>query len=221
MPTNHLLKCERQFFDSIVSGSKPFTVRRNDRHFQTGDFIEFERGTRKIDTYGCLEDFVPDIDCEVISYRITYILQDFPGIKEGFCVLGLERVNEVLCADPNAKPKEGLGAQGIGVNALPTGTVDPLAMRDLIRKTISDIEAHTGIAGVLGQRPFGDNAPTATAIAFDGDEIAQKLWADLRDIRPVLHLNWSALSREERHQVIAAATSLFLSGFVTSVASKN
>lgn len=38
----HELKVLPQYYDRLQSGDKPFEVRRNDRDFQTGDFLRLK-----------------------------------------------------------------------------------------------------------------------------------------------------------------------------------
>lgn len=36
---NHTLKCDKEMYDRVRSGEKTFEVRKDDRHFQTGDTV--------------------------------------------------------------------------------------------------------------------------------------------------------------------------------------
>lgn len=77
----HCLKCWMEFFDAIRQQKKTFDVRRNDRDFQVGDEVVFQRLDPSKE--------LPDGSCEI--RRISYILHGNQfGIEEGFCVLGLE-----------------------------------------------------------------------------------------------------------------------------------
>lgn len=79
--TRHELKVHPQFWDGIKHGSKPFEVRRNDRHFRVGDIC-------------VLREYNPEhgyVSQDTVNYPITYVLhhEDFPiGIQRGFVVLG-------------------------------------------------------------------------------------------------------------------------------------
>lgn len=79
----HKLKIQDHFYKAIEKGYKTFEVRKDDRDFQTGDFIDFTT-----------------IDGETregqwkITYKLTH--EDFPeGIPEGYCVLGIYPINRV------------------------------------------------------------------------------------------------------------------------------
>ncbi|OVF01056.1 hypothetical protein CAV53_02900 [Streptococcus mutans] len=80
--TTHKIKLSHCFFDDVASGRKNFELRKNDRHYQVGDCL-------------CL--------CEVKEKRltghklmvaVTYKLQDFTGLSDGYCILGIENVRK-------------------------------------------------------------------------------------------------------------------------------
>ena len=78
----HCVKCKSHFYDAIKDGSKTFEVRRNDRCYQKGDFIELSRTV----VTGFIEND------EKLTRQITYVLPggDY-GIDPGYVVLGLSR----------------------------------------------------------------------------------------------------------------------------------
>lgn len=78
----HELKLDTQFFDAVLSGEKPFEVRKNDRGFQKGDKILFVETTN-----GCPAWRLAKCD-------ITYVLNGW-GIEPGYCVFGIANVQEV------------------------------------------------------------------------------------------------------------------------------
>ena len=68
----HKLRCWPEHFNRVMSGKKPFEIRKNDRFFQAGDHVvllEFEPEARHIKTSGrytgrqitmvitCVDDF--------------------------------------------------------------------------------------------------------------------------------------------------------------------
>lgn len=80
----HVLKLHVKYWDDVFSLSKNFEVRKDDRDFKVGDYVEF----LKVD-----EDHIYNQDFR--KFVITYILKhkDFPlGIKEGYCVFRIDRV---------------------------------------------------------------------------------------------------------------------------------
>ncbi|GAB3735043.1 DUF3850 domain-containing protein [Spirosoma lituiforme] len=76
----HFLKTWVNEFDAVVDGRKRFELRKNDRGFKVGDILilaKYDRDAKKI---------LPGFVCA----PITYILESFPGIKTGYCVLGFQ-----------------------------------------------------------------------------------------------------------------------------------
>lgn len=75
----HELKCWPTFFGDVLSGVKPFEVRRDDRDFRVGDDL-WLREWDALDGYSGRE----------MVKRVTYVLLgDQFGIEVGYCVLGL------------------------------------------------------------------------------------------------------------------------------------
>ena len=74
----HNLKIRSEFFQAVVQGTKTFELRKNDRDFQAGDRInlmEFEEGRFTGNT---------------VKKTITYILEGFDGLKDGYCILAIK-----------------------------------------------------------------------------------------------------------------------------------
>lgn len=86
----HDLKTWTEYFESVWSGEKKFEVRKNDRDFKVGDFLN-------------LMEYFPLLskkdDKEVFSSRsihckVDYILEGGSfGIEEGFCVMSITEVS--------------------------------------------------------------------------------------------------------------------------------
>lgn len=78
----HKLKTWPEFFDAVKSGEKTFEVRKNDRHFQVGDWL-------------CLMKFDPDKNIflgDTVTLKVLYILPGGAfGVEAGFVVMGLFR----------------------------------------------------------------------------------------------------------------------------------
>lgn len=77
----HDLKVHPQFWDALVSGAKPFDLRRNDRAFKVGDDLHLRRYDPSHGHTG-----------EALDRRVSYMLypEDCPGLQLGFVILGLE-----------------------------------------------------------------------------------------------------------------------------------
>jgi ParB family chromosome partitioning protein len=76
----HDVKLGTTFFDDVKTGRKTFELRKNDRGYKEGDTIvmhEHKDGT----TTG-----------RTIEKKIVYMLEDFTGLEDGYCILGLGEV---------------------------------------------------------------------------------------------------------------------------------
>ena len=76
----HDVKLGTTFFDDVKTGCKTFELRKNDRGYKEGDIIvmhEYKDGT----TTG-----------RTIEKKIVYMLEDFTGLEDGYCILGLGEV---------------------------------------------------------------------------------------------------------------------------------
>lgn len=80
----HALKTWPEFYGSIVDGSKPFELRKNDRNFQLGDRL-------LIQEYDPVTKQYTGKECEK---RIGYILRGAErfGLKKDYVILGLETI---------------------------------------------------------------------------------------------------------------------------------
>jgi ParB family chromosome partitioning protein len=80
----HDVKLGATFFDDVKTGRKTFELRKNDRGYKEGDTIvlhEYKDGTATGRT---------------ITKKIVYMLEDFTGLEDGYCILGLGEVEETL-----------------------------------------------------------------------------------------------------------------------------
>lgn len=80
----HDVKLGATFFDDVKTGHKTFELRKNDRGYKEGDTIvlhEYKNGA----TTG-----------RTITKKIVYMLEDFTGLEDGYCILGLGEVEETL-----------------------------------------------------------------------------------------------------------------------------
>lgn len=88
MPKKHELKILEDFADAVFYGDKTFEIRKNDRAFQKGDFIQFTAVT-KVPLY--LDKIEHPINREV--YLITYVLSGF-HIDPDYVVLGIRPLGD-------------------------------------------------------------------------------------------------------------------------------
>lgn len=80
----HDVKLGTTFFDGVKTGRKTFELRKNDRGYKEGDTIvlhEYKDGT----TTG-----------RTITKKIVYMLEDFTGLEDGYCILGLGEAAETF-----------------------------------------------------------------------------------------------------------------------------
>lgn len=73
----HELKIVASDYEDVISGKKSFELRKNDRGYKQGDnlkMLEFKDGKHTGRT----------IDADII-----YMLEDYTGLTEGYCILGI------------------------------------------------------------------------------------------------------------------------------------
>ena len=73
----HDIKISSVFSEDSKRGVKPFELRKNDRDYKTGDLLKM-RVYKDGEWTG-----------EIIRKEITYVLEGFEGLKEGYCILGV------------------------------------------------------------------------------------------------------------------------------------
>ena len=75
----HELKTIPPYFSLVQRGIKNFELRKDDRGFRVGDLLwlrEYYPETKQYSGSDCMR-------------RIDYILRDFDGIQEGYCILSI------------------------------------------------------------------------------------------------------------------------------------
>lgn len=73
----HQIKTASQYFMPVCLGQKPFVLRKNDRGYKTGDMLEM------------LEYKDGKCTGRAVRAKITFILEDYTGLKDGYCILGI------------------------------------------------------------------------------------------------------------------------------------
>lgn len=79
MRKTHELKILPLYFDGIIKGKKTFEVRRNDRGYKVGDILVLREYNTRNNYTG-----------SKVTAEVTYILDKFEGIKEGYVVMGIK-----------------------------------------------------------------------------------------------------------------------------------
>ena len=85
----HKIKIWEEYANAVADGRKNFEIRENDREYQTGDIIEFN-------VVGGFGHNFERVEHPLYGkrYKITYLLSA-PGLKEGWCVFGIEKIKKV------------------------------------------------------------------------------------------------------------------------------
>lgn len=79
-PVTHQIKLGSEFFDDSVSGRKDFELRRNDRDYRVGDILE-------------MMEFKDGRNTGRICWKeVTYVLEDFTGLEDGYCIMGCRAI---------------------------------------------------------------------------------------------------------------------------------
>ena len=80
----HALKTEHDFFVSVLDGEKTFEVRNNDRDFRVGDYLALNELDERKNGY----------TRDSILVRVTYLLDDKRFCKDGYVIMGFEKIDE-------------------------------------------------------------------------------------------------------------------------------
>lgn len=75
-PMTHEIRIGAEFFADAASGKKNFELRKNDRDYRVGDILEIMEFKYGKNTGRSVKKIV------------TYILEDYTGLEEGYCILG-------------------------------------------------------------------------------------------------------------------------------------
>lgn len=77
----HELKINTKYAIAVSRREKNFEIRKNDRNFKEGDILvlkEYENGAY--------------LDIAIVA-EVTYVLDDFEGLKDGYVALGIKVLN--------------------------------------------------------------------------------------------------------------------------------
>ena len=77
----HEIKIAGMYYEDVVSGKKSFELRKNDRGYKQGDkliMLEFKDGK---------------YTGRIVNADIVYMLEDYTGLAEGYCILGIQVTN--------------------------------------------------------------------------------------------------------------------------------
>lgn len=82
-PMTHQIRLGSEFFDDSASGRKDFELRKNDRDYRVGDILEMMEFKDGRNTG------------RICRKAVTYILEDFTGLEDGYCIMGCKAISEV------------------------------------------------------------------------------------------------------------------------------
>lgn len=74
----HEIKIAAMYYEDVASGKKSFELRKNDRGYKQGDkliMLEFKDGKHT---------------GRIVNADIVYMLEDYTGLAEGYCILGIQ-----------------------------------------------------------------------------------------------------------------------------------
>ena len=78
----HQIRLSSKYFDDVCSGKKSFEFRKNDRNYKVGDILEMTEFKDGKNTG------------RMVRVIVTYFLDGFTGMEDGYCILGTSLVNE-------------------------------------------------------------------------------------------------------------------------------
>ena len=77
------LKILPEYFNAIKSGQKTFEIRFNNRNYRPGDVL-------------LLKEWNGIFSGKEIFVRITYIIDNFDGIKPGFVIMSIKKIKKKI-----------------------------------------------------------------------------------------------------------------------------
>jgi len=85
----HILKILPEYFEEVCLGNKTFEIRKNDRNYHVGDWLELREWNPETGYTGGF----------VMRY-VSYILYDWQaGLKDGYCIMSLKRTPPTATLD--------------------------------------------------------------------------------------------------------------------------
>lgn len=79
-PKVHQVRLAKTYFDDVAAGIKSFELRKNDRGYKVGDILEMMEFSEGRNTG------------RLIRAEATYILEDYTGIEDGYCIMAIKVV---------------------------------------------------------------------------------------------------------------------------------
>ena len=80
--TVHQIRLAKSYFDDVANGIKTFELRKNDRGYKKGDILEMMEFADGKNTG------------RMVRVLVTYILEDYTGIEDGYCIMATKLMKE-------------------------------------------------------------------------------------------------------------------------------
>lgn len=87
----HELKCEPEYFRSVLDGLKNFEIRKDDRDFRQGDELLLKEFIPK-DYWDPCDPKQDEYSGRILHRRIVYLIRNFEGLTPGYVILGLKKL---------------------------------------------------------------------------------------------------------------------------------
>lgn len=78
----HQIRLAKSYFDDVANGIKTFELRKNDRGYKKGDILEMMEFADGKNTG------------RTVKVLVTYILEDYTGIEDGYCVMATKLMKD-------------------------------------------------------------------------------------------------------------------------------
>ena len=78
----HQIRLAKSYFDDVANGIKTFELRKNDREYKKGDILEMMEFADGKNTG------------RMVRVLVTYILEDYTGIEDGYCIMATKLMKE-------------------------------------------------------------------------------------------------------------------------------
>lgn len=78
----HDIKLAAMYFGDVQSGKKSFELRKNDRNYKVGDLLNMQEYSDGKETG------------RSIKVEIVYMIEDYNGLEEGYCILGTKILDQ-------------------------------------------------------------------------------------------------------------------------------
>ena len=78
----HQIRLAKSYFDDVANGIKTFELRKNDRGYKKGDILEMMEFADGKNTG------------RMVKVLVTYILEDYTGIEDGYCIMATKLMKD-------------------------------------------------------------------------------------------------------------------------------